>query len=340
MRFRNRHKNKIQNIDPRARLVFVLIGILCLALIVKLFIVQIKDYDLYYDRAKKQHGVEKELLPLRGKIFFQDDNGSDIYGAAVNKDFGLLYTVPRDVEKPAETAEILYDVFRKEKYTKEVNEFFKKEDEESLKNALAVVASLPLEEQSDEKRAEIIATHNAKFGLVEFAEARRLKIEKMLSDKKEEAIKKYLFALTKPNDPYEPLENRVDTDILKQLYLRLLPITDVKTVFSLAYEKMDDPIVNACISAADFDKLEMRGNNILLDCQDGKKRIIALDGLGFVTEPFRFYPEQTTGSHILGFVGFSADGASGRYGLEGFFNDLEWSLDLNPHLNALSSFDI
>ena len=26
--------------------------------------------------------------------------------------------------------------------------------------------------------------------------------------------------------------------------------------------------------------------------------------------------------------------------LEGFFNDLEWSLDLNPHLNALSSFEI
>ena len=26
--------------------------------------------------------------------------------------------------------------------------------------------------------------------------------------------------------------------------------------------------------------------------------------------------------------------------LEGFFNDLEWSLDLNPHLNALSSYEI
>ena len=26
--------------------------------------------------------------------------------------------------------------------------------------------------------------------------------------------------------------------------------------------------------------------------------------------------------------------------LEGFFNDLEWSLDLNPHLNALSNFEI
>tara|TARA_B100000902_G_scaffold91729_1_gene95207 strand:+ start:6760 stop:7695 length:936 start_codon:yes stop_codon:yes gene_type:complete len=26
--------------------------------------------------------------------------------------------------------------------------------------------------------------------------------------------------------------------------------------------------------------------------------------------------------------------------LEGFFNDLEWSLDLNPHINALSSFEI
>ena len=26
--------------------------------------------------------------------------------------------------------------------------------------------------------------------------------------------------------------------------------------------------------------------------------------------------------------------------LEGFFSDLEWSLDLNPHLNALASFEI
>ena len=26
--------------------------------------------------------------------------------------------------------------------------------------------------------------------------------------------------------------------------------------------------------------------------------------------------------------------------LEGFFSDLGWSLDLNPHLNALSSFEI
>ena len=26
--------------------------------------------------------------------------------------------------------------------------------------------------------------------------------------------------------------------------------------------------------------------------------------------------------------------------LEGFFNDLEWSIDLNPHLDALASFEI
>ena len=26
--------------------------------------------------------------------------------------------------------------------------------------------------------------------------------------------------------------------------------------------------------------------------------------------------------------------------LEGFFSDLEWNLDLNPHTNALSSFEI
>ena len=26
--------------------------------------------------------------------------------------------------------------------------------------------------------------------------------------------------------------------------------------------------------------------------------------------------------------------------LEGFFSDLQWSLDLNPYINALASFDI
>jgi cell division protein FtsI/penicillin-binding protein 2 len=55
---------------------------------------------------------------------------------------------------------------------------------------------------------------------------------------------------------------------------------------------------------------------------DTRARIEALklDGIGFSEEDVRFYPEGTAGAQMLGFVGASQDGKSGRYGLEGWFD--------------------
>jgi len=46
-----------------------------------------------------------------------------------------------------------------------------------------------------------------------------------------------------------------------------------------------------------------------------------LPGLGFVRQPFRYYPEEQSGAGILGFLGQDQNGNKiGRYGIEGFWN--------------------
>ena len=47
---------------------------------------------------------------------------------------------------------------------------------------------------------------------------------------------------------------------------------------------------------------------------------LKLEGIGFVPETYRFYPEKGIGGHIFGFVGFQGEQKIGQYGLEGYFN--------------------
>lgn len=57
--------------------------------------------------------------------------------------------------------------------------------------------------------------------------------------------------------------------------------------------------------------------------EDKMKQIkqLNLPGLGFVRQPFRFYPEEFSGAALLGFLGQDKDGNQvGRYGAEGFWN--------------------
>ncbi|MFA5853993.1 MAG: penicillin-binding protein 2 [Patescibacteria group bacterium] len=51
-----------------------------------------------------------------------------------------------------------------------------------------------------------------------------------------------------------------------------------------------------------------------------KIEALKLEGIGFTKEDFRFYPEGVTGGQMLGFVGESDKGKSGRYGIEGWFD--------------------
>ncbi len=59
--------------------------------------------------------------------------------------------------------------------------------------------------------------------------------------------------------------------------------------------------------------------------EDMLARILELDlpGIAYVREASRYYPEPEMSGHVIGFVGTNEDGSeSGRYGVEGYFNEL------------------
>lgn len=55
--------------------------------------------------------------------------------------------------------------------------------------------------------------------------------------------------------------------------------------------------------------------------QANQLKQLNLLGLGFVRQPFRYYPEEQSGAGVLGFLGQDQNGNQvGRYGVEGFWN--------------------
>lgn len=94
-----------------------------------------------------------------------------------------------------------------------------------------------------------------------------------------------------------------------KIFKALNAITPIdKDSFFLHAEKKDDPY-EAILSRVP---------------QDVGERIAALDLTGVILdrERWRFYPAEKLASQVLGFVGYTNNTLSGRYGLERFYNDV------------------
>ena len=180
-----RERNQYSN--NRINLIMAIVFLLGGLTIGKLYSLQIMKYDLYTARASGQHQIFSKLEPERGKIFIQDnpDNNSNnkFYPIATNKEFALVYAIPKNVKKPRELAEQLYKIFKQTETEKEVDE---------LLDGL-------------EKNNEL----NKEFRIV--------KREAEINLKKEIIIEDYLKILTKKNDPYEPIAEKVDQDTLEKI---------------------------------------------------------------------------------------------------------------------------
>ncbi len=111
---KNKSRPEINKISVnRLRLVVAIIFLLSGALIYKLFSVQIGQFDLYTALASSQHQVYSQLKPERGKIFLSEtvNNQEKLYPLATNKDFAMIYVVPKDIANPREMAEKLFTYF-------------------------------------------------------------------------------------------------------------------------------------------------------------------------------------------------------------------------------------
>lgn len=122
---------------------------------------------------------------------------------------------------------------------------------------------------------------------------------------KEEIVNKYLQKLSKPNDPFEPLAGKLETEDLIKLYAFLSSV---------------DYSATSSAQLVNSDEIDLILGKIVYKNNPDQELIVP--GLGFNFQKYRYYPENEIGAHLVGFTTVNGDGdLAGRYGLEEFFND-------------------
>ncbi len=181
-------KNKVN--ANRLHLVMAIVFLLSGALIYKLFSIQIGQCDFYTALASSQHQVYSQLAPERGRIYLSEIVGGEekLYPLATNKDFALVYVVPKEITNPQEVAEKLYTFFDEPLLKEKFNREIKSESGAVSSSALVLGSSTGKE------------------------------LPGSASSTKEEIIKKYLKKLDKPGDPYESLDKKLGTDDLLKFF--------------------------------------------------------------------------------------------------------------------------
>lgn len=79
------------------------------ALIFNTYNLQIKNGAYYSARAASQYRLSGFLEPQRGNIYFTDRNGNNI-PAAMNKNYPVIFAVPKEIKDPLAAAESLYNI--------------------------------------------------------------------------------------------------------------------------------------------------------------------------------------------------------------------------------------
>ncbi len=88
----------------------VFFGLLYGALGFNLYNLQVVKNNYYVKRVEAQGEITRALELRRGQIFFTDRYGKNI-PAALNKDYPVVYGVPREIIDPQKTAEYLKNIF-------------------------------------------------------------------------------------------------------------------------------------------------------------------------------------------------------------------------------------
>lgn len=100
-----RSGRKTPTSSGRVRALLFFVFLIALAIVSRLFFLQFVGEDKWKALAENQHSVSATLVPDRGEVYFRE--GEAIYPAAVNREYPLLYLVPREIENVPATAEAL-----------------------------------------------------------------------------------------------------------------------------------------------------------------------------------------------------------------------------------------
>lgn len=103
-----RRKRLLASSDNRTLVIKIGLGLFALAIISRLFVLQVWNREYYFTLAENKHLLKKELLPERGRIFFQTDKKTgELAPLALNKDTFIVVADPKIIANPNEVAYIL-----------------------------------------------------------------------------------------------------------------------------------------------------------------------------------------------------------------------------------------
>ncbi|OGH68909.1 MAG: hypothetical protein A3I29_01115 [Candidatus Magasanikbacteria bacterium RIFCSPLOWO2_02_FULL_44_11] len=90
---------RVKTIVDTNRIRLVAFGLVAISLwiLFRLFFLQVVRHDYYALFALNSHEIYQKLHPSRGSIFFQDSRSKQEYPAAINKQFFLVYSVPKEI---------------------------------------------------------------------------------------------------------------------------------------------------------------------------------------------------------------------------------------------------
>lgn len=240
---RKRELNTVARPSGRMKAVsgwFILMGFLITA---RLFFLQVIEYPLYDALASGQHEVLRQLLPERGEIFAETEDG--LYPLAINRDTYIVYAVPQEIDNVTTTVDVILPWIQE-------------------------IIARDIPEEENVEPVELIAEDEDSVESTEMSDEKNKDVQ---DDIEEEEVVDPEYAslfnrLNKADDPYEPLMRGVDKK--------------------------------------DIAVLEQKN----------------LKGIYWIGVPSRYYPDKKIGSHSLGFFSNLSDVRKGRYGLEGYWDEI------------------
>ncbi|MDD4466301.1 MAG: penicillin-binding protein 2 [Patescibacteria group bacterium] len=308
---RQQKKKKESADNNRLGLVVAIIFLLAASLIGRLFYLQIIKHDTYRALAADQHESSGELAAERGKILITDSlNRADgTYALATNKDFYLIFGIPKDIEDPVFIAEQIYEFFDAATVLEEVEAAIGTTtpllEEESLTDKIKRLNnddSLDAETRRREIDEAIRYEHHRQEAADLLGENATTK-EQLITTKKAAIIEKYQTKLSRPGGQYTVIRNKVSNQTLLDFYAFMNNRLASSTASSTVMVKPDDLMISV-------------GQVVNRETKEAVK----IKGFSFETKKFRYYPEETLGSQLLGFVSYADSQGAGRYGLEQYFN--------------------
>lgn len=293
----------------RIAILGVFVGLLGAVIIGKLFYLQIIKHSYYASKAQEGHLGYSEIEPRRGEILIKDFHSGEIFRLATNATFYVLYADPALITDPVYIADKLAPLIFDKDHAKE---------QEQKKIRLARY-SLP-----DKPNEEILKSLVQKTDDELFQQFKADLIQKISQKTRPEII-----LLQKPDETLikKITSLNITGIVIAPEALKALPpqITDpefsarlISPLIDIPFERLSELLKGRNRYAVLHSKLNPSITNQIKKIieEDSKAKKKMFSGIGFQDREFRFYPEGSLASQILG---FSAQG-KGLYGIESRFD--------------------